>query len=506
MKKFNLFTIHDAVVNTQRFPLIRYYTVASIITITLTAFAVNHIFTKIEMYKILELTEIKALHEADHLYTILTTEYGMNSNAENMVSMDVFADKKFMEKKLKHPNLPDNIAFFSIIKPDRYVIFSTIGEFQDTYHKIHPGFASTALGNYSTDLIEMPMEDGSIATLFEIYNPIYENNSQKTNSIGLLKTYHYLEDAGSVFILGDTYSRILATTLTMGTMFLILLIIVIYGQKAINRSYLYLEDTVAERTKKLSAANAQLHAEINERKQTEKKLNRARERAEKSDQVKTLFMANMSHEIRTPLNNILGYTEVLEEDLKTLVNEEQKSMFPVIRDNGKRLMKTVHEVLDISQIEAGTFKIVKSKISLLHILEELVEDYLPRAKEKGLKIVPDFTIKKAQVYADEYSLKQALSNILDNAVKFTEKGEIKIELNEVDGKYCLIIKDSGIGISKKYFKNIFEPYTQESEGFTKNYQGIGLGLALAKRYLELNGIQLNIKSKPLEGTAVIIKF
>jgi len=214
----------------------------------------------------------------------------------------------------------------------------------------------------------------------------------------------------------------------------------------------------------------------------------------------------MSHEIRTPLNTILGFTELIKERTSSLIGEEEKNFFEVVSHSGQRLMNTVHEILDISQIEAGTYVGKKVEFNLVDLVQSQVAGMKMAAEEKKLRIEFQSTLKNMQVFADRDGITQSISNILDNAIKYTIKGKITVSLTQKSKCPILTIEDTGVGMSKKYQDKIFEIFSQESEGYSKNYQGIGLGMSIVKRHLDLNQVKIVIKSTRGKGTAIILTF
>ncbi len=246
--------------------------------------------------------------------------------------------------------------------------------------------------------------------------------------------------------------------------------------------------------------------DITNLKNTEMELISAKEQALKNEEVKTLFLANMSHEIRTPLNSILGFTELIEEEVKDKFDEHLEAYFDTIYMSGKRLWQTVHHILDISQIETGTFELKTESVDLGKIITDLGASFNSVAKAKDLELkinVPDMDL---HVISDEYCATQAISNLIDNAIKYTNSGYVSLEINVVGDSVKITIKDTGIGMSREYQDMIFEVFSQESTGYTKNFQGMGLGLALAHRYLSLINGKLHLESEQDKGSMFTIIF
>jgi len=237
-----------------------------------------------------------------------------------------------------------------------------------------------------------------------------------------------------------------------------------------------------------------------------KELRLAKESAEQSEMVKTLFLANMSHEIRTPLNSIMGFIQILKKEFGNHLTEEQSGHFSIIETSSERLMNTVHEILDISQIEAGTFKIKRISLNLNNLVQEVYREHRPRAEGKGLKYGIQLTAEPLYIHADQYSIYQAVSNLVGNGIKYTDQGRVDIRLISHRHKAQLMIRDTGIGMGREYLEKVFDTFSQESQGYTKKYQGIGLGLSLAKRYVDLNEGTITVSSEKDVGTTFILEF
>ena len=246
--------------------------------------------------------------------------------------------------------------------------------------------------------------------------------------------------------------------------------------------------------------------DITNLKNTEIELISAKEQALKNEEVKTLFLANMSHEIRTPLNSILGFTELIEEEVKDKFGEHLEAYFETIHMSGKRLWQTVHHILDISQIETGTFELKTESIDLGKIVKDIGASFKSVAKAKDLELKINVPAVDIHIISDEYCATQAISNLIDNAIKYTNSGYVSLDIEVVEDNVEITIKDTGIGMSKEYQDMVFNIFSQESTGYTKNFQGMGLGLALAHRYLSLINGKLHFESEQNVGSKFSINF
>jgi signal transduction histidine kinase/CheY-like chemotaxis protein len=239
----------------------------------------------------------------------------------------------------------------------------------------------------------------------------------------------------------------------------------------------------------------------------QRELKLARDNALQASRVKSEFLANMSHEIRTPLNVVLGYTDVLADEIDEQQNEDMKEHLDAIRRAGRRLNRTIQGILDFSKIEARAFELRPQSVKLATLLERHVDDIRILAEQKSLRLRCVIEEPKATVLFDEYCLSGALTNLLQNAIKFTEEGSVTARLYRgSDRNLRISIVDTGIGIEAAYLARIFEPFSQEESGYTRRFEGNGLGLALTRSYLQLNSASISVQSQKGQGSTFTIAF
>jgi len=266
------------------------------------------------------------------------------------------------------------------------------------------------------------------------------------------------------------------------------------------------------RNDELSVVREQLEKIVayeKERNQLNNDLILARKEAEVSNMAKSEFLTNMSHELRTPLNAIIGFSEFMTcEFLSKNLDDKYREYAHDIRNSGIHLLNIINDILDLSKIEAGNMILSPGKVPVLNIVEKSIKLIEIAAQAKSITVNNIIPNKLPDLYVDERMVRQALINILSNAVKFTpQSGNIVINagINE-EGQFYIAISDNGIGIEEDQLENVISPFSQVDDTFTREQEGTGLGLALVKSFMELHGGEISLESSWGVGTTVFLVF
>ena len=269
-----------------------------------------------------------------------------------------------------------------------------------------------------------------------------------------------------------------------------------------------LEELVKVRTAELNKANESLLEDIARREKVEEELNKAIERIEKSEKIKTEFLAQMSHEIRTPVNTILSFSNLMREELAKYATEELKYGFIGMNSAGIRIIRTIDLILNMSELQTDTYEYKPKTVDVYNdIITKLKTEYFRQATEKGLEFKITGINENTEIVADEYTVFQIFANLIDNVIKYTPEGKIEINLEkENDDRLIISVSDTGIGMSNEYIPKLFTSFSQEEGGYTRKFEGNGLGLALVKKYCEMNGAEIRVLSKKHEGSTFTVSF
>jgi signal transduction histidine kinase len=240
------------------------------------------------------------------------------------------------------------------------------------------------------------------------------------------------------------------------------------------------------RTRELRQINQEMEQRIRLR---TAELANAMEKAQDADRIKSAFLATMSHELRTPLNSSIGFTGIILQGIVGPLNDEQKKQLDMVRGSAQHLLSLINDVLDLSKMEAGQLPVAYEHFDLRSAIEKTVESARPLAGKKGLELICAISPEIDTITGDRRRVEQILLNLISNAIKFTEKGSVKIECKPEGDNVTISVIDTGIGIKTEDLETIFQAFQQIDSGMTRKYDGTGLGLSISKRLVVLMGVK-----------------
>jgi len=264
-----------------------------------------------------------------------------------------------------------------------------------------------------------------------------------------------------------------------------------------------LKRQVNARTRELQQANREMGQRVIER---TAELAAAMEKAQAADRIKSAFLATMSHELRTPLNSIIGFTGIMLQELAGPLNAEQRKQMTMVQNSSRHLLALINDVLDISKIEAGQLELSLTTFELRPSIEKMVSLVSPMAEKKGIDLKLEITDDIGTANTDQRRLEQVILNLLNNAVKFTEKGYVRIICRTEDDHYLLTVSDTGIGMHPEELSDIFQPFHQIDTGLSRKHEGTGLGLSICKKLSDLMGGTIAVESRWGQGSTFTVRF
>ncbi|MGK0288789.1 MAG: signal transduction histidine kinase [bacterium] len=234
-------------------------------------------------------------------------------------------------------------------------------------------------------------------------------------------------------------------------------------------------------------------------------LKTAWKRAEEMNRLKDCFLANMRHELRTPLNGIMGFSSILEDQI---TNPELKSYIKIIQESGDRLLNTLNDILELVSLEAGQEPLDLKQFDVVVECQNILDNFQEQAKEKGLGFsFENLSVDDpAFIQLDKKIFDKILRGLLSNALKFTLEGEIKFQIAKEEGFVTICIRDTGVGVDQTFLPNIFDAFKQESDGYSRAFEGAGIGLTIVKQLTELMGGEIIPESIKGVGTVMTLKF
>lgn len=271
--------------------------------------------------------------------------------------------------------------------------------------------------------------------------------------------------------------------------------------------------TIKEFSGKLEHQNRELDAQKNEMEEQSVELihqnielEMQKKELNEANRLKTNFLSNMSHELRTPLNSVIALSGILNRRLKNEIPEEEYSYLEVIERNGKNLLALINDILDISRIEAGREEIEITTFNVNQLINDVVEMLAPQANEKNISCVNAAKDTAVYINSDSDKCRHILENLAGNAVKFTETGMVELSVGQNQENIEIRVKDTGVGIDENYLPFIFEEFRQGDGSTSRKFGGTGLGLAIAKKYANLLGGTVSVKSVANQGSEFILSL
>ncbi len=399
-----------------------------------------------------------------------------------------------MDSIIQNPAIPTNIALFSIIDPNRRVLYSTFPEFRGQVHKKHPSLDSAIkTGQQTSDLIDMPTDKlaswwpkkvqpsvGTSVKLVEIYRPMFASLGDEQDPFGVLKTYHHLDEPGATFAFGTTGNRFMVITSIMAVLFFALLGVVIQGQRFINRGQ-----------RSLSQRNKELVNEVTERRQAEEALHSKAEDLSRSNAELEQFAYVASHDLQEPLRAIAGFTKMLARRYRDRSKDDPDDLVTRIVNATNRMQASINDLLSYSRV-GGDIEGLQP-IECTAVIDEVIGSQRASIDERGAVVTYD---PLPTVSGHASILSQVFGNLVDNAIKLRglEPPRIHVSAERSGNEWVFSVRDNGIGFDLQFADRIFSIFQRLHA--RDEYPGTGVGLAICKKAVERLGGRIWVESQP----------
>jgi signal transduction histidine kinase/CheY-like chemotaxis protein/HAMP domain-containing protein len=273
-----------------------------------------------------------------------------------------------------------------------------------------------------------------------------------------------------------------------------------YSNLLANEQTKTLAENLALFNQRLEVQSEELQQTSDELKEQNIELELQKKQLDEASRLKTTFLSNMSHELRTPLNSVIALSGVLNRKLVSKIPKEEYSYLDVIERNGKHLLSLINNILDISRIESGREEIEITKFNVNNLVTELITMLKPQAMQKNIQLIQENSNGELLISSDVSKCKHILQNLIGNAVKFTDTGKVEVIIKKIKNTIVINIIDTGIGIPKNMLSHVFDEFRQVDGSTSRRFEGTGLGLAIAKKYADLLGGEISVKSTSGKGS------
>ena len=299
-------------------------------------------------------------------------------------------------------------------------------------------------------------------------------------------------DLMAISVLPISWITAISVLFLLGTMLVV-------SYHFIHYNLLHIINITKNQAEDLKVTNQNLVEEIKQKEFMQKNLEQAKNKAEESDRLKSAFLANISHEIRTPVNGILGFARLMKE--KQIGEKERDEYLDFIEKSGHRMLNIINDLINISKIEAGQMEVNYSNIRLNEQMDYLYHLFLPKAEEKGIELSVHYALpsERTMISTDKEKFVSVLSNLINNAIKFTDEGSVVFGYTRKNNQLEFYVKDTGKGIPEEKQKHIFDRFFQADTSFSRGYEGAGLGLSISKEFVKMLGGEIGFESKAEYG-------
>jgi PAS domain S-box-containing protein len=421
-----------------------------------------------------------------------------------MVNEFSYSDNIKRHFQLRFEPVPEGVFILSEDITERKQTEDTLKESDERFRSL---FENSTMGLYRTT----PQGDILLAnpTLIRMlgYDNIDELAQRNLEQNGYELDYprskfqSEIEKSGGIIGLESKWTKKDGTTLDVNES--------AHAIRGADGNVLYYDGTVEDITKRKKAeeeliiANKELVFQNEEKEKRAVELLAAKEKAEEMTRLKSNFLANMSHELRTPLIGINGFSDVLRQDIE---NPELKEMAEIIFNSGSRLSETLNLILDLSKLESGNMVFTYQQIDLVSEAEKIISLFKEAARKKGLYLKSSYNQPSIFINIDPRAFHSILNNLINNAIKYTNEGGIAVDISLKDIFVEIKVIDCGIGIAKEYHEIIFDEFRQVSEGYSRNFEGTGLGLNITMKLVKKFGGEISVESEPGKGSTFIVKL